>query len=87
MSAKRVWKFEVPVDDQEHMVPWPIVHVSAKDERVLYVWAEVDPAAPRTMPVRVYATGQPLPADGIHCATVGIWPFVWHLYKIVPVND
>lgn len=82
--VRRVWKYEVPVDDHDHLIPfWP-VHVAAKDNATLTAWCEVETAegeAPTLEPFRVFGTGQPIPSGAAHHGTVLVGPFVWHLYN------
>lgn len=84
--TRRIWKYEIPVDDQDHQIPfWPI-HVAAKsdDHAVVVVWCEVELAdgeQPATEAHRVFGTGHPLPDGASHRGTVQSGPFVWHLYN------
>lgn len=87
--TRRVWKYEVPVDDQDHDIGfWP-VHVAAKDAATLLVWCEVETAEgeqPTTEPFRVFGTGHPIPPGAAHAGTVQVGPFVWHLYNMALVG-
>ncbi len=83
---RKIHRFEVPVDDQTHVLRFPIdsiKHVAARDPYFVEVWAEVNPGrdVQRTV-VQVYGTGQPIPDNVEHIGSA-ITPsgtFVWHLY-------
>lgn len=86
---RRVYRYEVPVDDQVHKLPLSgrIVHMDCKQRPdVVEVWAEDTggPVAARTF--RVFGTGQELPDDAIHRGTAVVvdkWGrLVWHLYEV-----
>jgi len=87
----RVWKYNVPVDDQVHEIEMPvlaeIVHVgrAMSGFDALSFWAEVDPE--QTREVRrfmVYGTGHPISRGARHHGTVVFLnlPLVWHLYEV-----
>lgn len=87
--TRRIWKYEVPVDDawHKHYLPKPakIVHVATQPGgfpgyHTVTFWAEVDPDSRFTVrrSFRVYGTGQDV--SGRHIGTAFDGPFVWHLY-------
>lgn len=90
MSTRRILKWTVPVDGQNHHIDsGPIVHIACTgnpDE--VHVWTDTrnDPNDGRT--VRVYATGQPLPDTDITILGTAIYPsrvfphLVWHLVEV-----
>lgn len=91
---KRVYKFAVPVDDQEHTLELtgPIVHIDVKQNPYagpgqlgeFCVWAEsgVYPD-PRERKVRVFGTGQLIEYPAQHLGSAVDQPsgLVWHLYE------
>lgn len=83
--TRRIWKYEVPVDDRNHDVPARVVHVAPAEDRVdaIQVWCEVDDETLHTMPHRVFGTGQPVPIEYEYRGSVQAGPFVWHLYAYV----
>jgi hypothetical protein len=89
----RVFKYEVPVDDQWHEFPelnGDVIHIDAQTPYVVRFWAinydEGSPAllgrpdGPRRF--RVYGTGQPLPECPhlVHGSAV-VGALVWHLVE------
>lgn len=94
-DVKRVYRYEVPIDDDVHPLPTgDIVHVDTREVGVVEVWIEVpDQGDLPNMIVRVYGTGHEVPADAVHLGTAltpdwthqGGQPrgrFVWHLYAV-----
>jgi len=85
--AKRVLKWNVPVDDQSHPVG---------AGRVLYVQCQFGPESVQVWTeeseltgsgerkVRVYGTGQPVPFDAPHLGTAvtADGALVWHLFDV-----
>lgn len=86
---KRVLKWSVPVDDQDHPIGGgKVLHVGCQAGvvDVVSVWTE-EPAVGvhGQRRARVYATGQPVPDGDVHIGSV-IAPvspprtLVWHVY-------
>jgi hypothetical protein len=87
----QILRYEVPVDDQWHMLtlPGPIVHVATRRPEVVEVWATTDGFGSYEYELRVYGTGQPYPAGNGEVCHVGtaIAPgggLVWHLMQRGP---
>lgn len=89
MADRRVLRYEIPVDDQWHVLDLPrgpIVHVASRRPDVVEFWA-IDAADGITLPpraFRVFGTGQPLPpAAGKHIGTAitAGGALVWHLME------
>lgn len=90
----RVLRYDVPVDDQEHIVvSGRVVHVDCRAPDVVTLWALESAVYSRTY--RVFGTGQPIP-DGDNWEHIGtalsphLDPFsprgalVWHLFESAP---
>ena len=89
-GAKRILRYEVPVDDQWHVhdLAGPIVHVAARDPRVVEFWALDEDGWTRDSEFRVFGTGHPLPEGRlVHHGTVIVADgrLVWHLIEGRPV--
>jgi hypothetical protein len=96
-AAKRVYRYEVPIDDQTHTLPissplWdhqgpPLAVAAIRDgERwTVEFWAEHRDGArvyPRSF--RVYGTGHPVPGRSRWCGTTPrLDGLVFHLYEVV----
>ena len=87
--SKTIWKFEVPVTDRARVAMPAGARVLSveigKGLGVVWLWAEVDPAADvGDRGFRVVGTGNPLP-EGVEdmrfLGTVLDGPFVWHVYE------
>lgn len=90
-----VWKFRVPVSDQDTELSVPkgrIVAVGdgqAFPEGVCF-WVEFDrdaPSEPRVF--RIFGTGHEVPSDYQHLGTVegrSSLPLVWHLYERIEAS-
>lgn len=83
----RIFRFEVPVDDQWHPIKLTgsPISVGCRDPRVVEFWAiEADPVHSITRQFRVVGTGQPLPEAcqfwGTAVAPGGA--LVWHLVEL-----
>jgi hypothetical protein len=80
--SHRVLRYEVPVDDVWHPLdlPGPIMHVAARREGVIDVWAsDIGPGARRVF--CVFGTGHDIPDHAAYVGTA-VTPsgqFVWHL--------
>lgn len=87
-----ILRYEVPVDDEWHTLrlSGPIVHVATRRREVVEVWATTDGFGPSDYDLRVFGTGQPIPADppGEVChvgtAIVPGGALVWHLMQRGP---
>lgn len=85
LPSTRILRFEVPVDDQWHLlrVPaGPILHVACRMTTLVEFWMrEHDQSATDVLAFRVYGTGQPTPGparyEGTALAPSG--RLVWHL--------
>ncbi len=79
-----IFRYEVPVDDQWHVLELrgDVVHVAARRPDVVEVWAEHrhDSTRKLTRRFRVYGTGQP-DVEGMHVGTAvaADGRLVWHL--------
>jgi hypothetical protein len=81
-----IYRYEVPVDDQWHLIALsgPIVHVDGRTPHVVEFWALHQGAPTVERAFRVFGTGQPLPLDaGVHRGTVlaAGGRLVWHLFE------
>ena len=89
--ARRVLKWDVPVDDREHEIGGGRVRLVAcqHSHDIVQVWTE-EPEHPgfgRTTPprmARVFGTGHPLPEAANHLGSVVTagGSLVWHLYEV-----
>jgi hypothetical protein len=84
----RVFRFEVPVDDQWHevRVNTDPVHVAARKADVVEFWALVTENAPQiARRFRVFGTGHPIPRGCWHRGTAiaAGGALVWHLLEDV----
>ncbi len=96
-DIKRVYRYEVPIDDGVHMLPaGRVVHVDTRRLRDVEVWIEdssEDTSDDRR--VRVYGTGHDVPEGAVHLGTalsplvpngagtpIERGRFVWHLYAV-----
>jgi hypothetical protein len=85
---KRIFRHEVPVDDERHefCLSGPIVGVGARKSDVVEFWAVDDTTAVKDWRAfQVVGTGQPLPDDVIdfhgHVVVHG-GALVWHLIEV-----
>lgn len=86
MEAKRMFRYEVPVDDQEHgfTLTGPVRAIGGT---LMYVefWYEHDYSATyRQVRFRVFGTGHPVPDYAVYVGTAPRTPegLVWHLYQM-----
>lgn len=85
-DMKRVFRYEVPVDDRPHTFRLTCnpLHVAAADVSTVEFWAENEGdeyAIERTF--RVYGTGHPVPASAKWWGTTPRMDgLVWHLYEL-----
>lgn len=85
-----VYRYEVPVDEEWHMIALtgPILHVHGRRRDVVEFWAIHQPAHHEyTSQFRVFVTGDPLPDRTRHVGTAVIPPYVWHLFEQLPPLD
>jgi hypothetical protein len=79
----RILRYEVPVDDQWHLIRVSRASqltVGCRNERVVEFWAR-ESGATQVLAFRVYGTGQPTPV-GAHYEGTAVAPggrLVWHL--------
>jgi hypothetical protein len=83
----KVFRYEVPVDDEWHDVALsgPIVHVGTPFGQLspLHIWALAETGAPYTARLRVYGTGHTVPDYVVYRGTAIAEPLVWHLFEDV----
>lgn len=82
-TASRVLRYEIRIDDTAQRVPAGKVvlvheHRQGLDNRV-EVWIRVADWELRTQSVRVFGTGQDIPAGWRPLGSCVAGPFVWHL--------
>lgn len=84
----RILRYEVPVDDQWHLLPVvgaSVLHVGCRNQRIVEFWArEAEAGDGEVLAFRVYGTGQPAPAAA-HYEGTAIAPggrLVWHLLSV-----
>lgn len=78
----QILKWNVPVDDQFHPIgAGPVRHVACQHEpNTVQVWTEETSTSCIVRGARVYATGQPIPADIEHVGSALAGPLAWHVY-------
>lgn len=94
-DIKRVYRYEVPIDDAVHMIPdGKVIHVDTRRVTEVEVWIEFPATGGLPdLPVQAFGTGHDIPADAVHLGTAltpdwthqGGQPrgrFVWHLYAV-----
>ena len=86
MSDRRIFRYEVPVDDQWHVhaLSGPIVHVGCRKPSVVEFWAFATNGPTVDRAFCAFGTGQPLPpAAARHVGTVFAagGALVWHLME------
>lgn len=86
-AARRVFRHEVPVDDQWHEfeLTGPILHVATRHYDRVEFWTIADLGGPvRVRTFRVFGTGQPLPDDAAIYIGSAFTPsrnLVWHVFE------
>lgn len=82
---KRVLKWTVPVDGQEHSIgDGKVVHVGIQDHapESIQVWTEQERDSYLAgVFATAYGTGHPIPDHLEHVGSVVAEPFVWHVYR------
>ncbi len=84
----KIFRYEVPVDDEWHPISLfgDVVHVGCRRSDVVEFWAEHDVRRdPITRRFRVFGTGQDVEPDSLHVGTVIVHggALVWHLREAV----
>jgi hypothetical protein len=92
VSRRAVWRFEVPVDDDAHVLELPThfgvhppLHVAARDARFVEFWIEAieDYGTLSRHVLQVFGTGHDLPENAEWRGTaVAPYGLVWHLYQL-----
>lgn len=82
-TKSRIFRYEVRIDDTSHSVPaGEVVLVQAHRQGLgnrLEVWIQVAEGETQTQTVRVFGTGQEIPAGWRPLGSCVAGPFVWHL--------
>jgi hypothetical protein len=84
MSDARIYRYEVPVDDQWHAITGcsTPLHIDSRDPQVVEFWAWPRPDLPARF-FRVFGTGHPIPDGAVYRGTTvapgGV--LVWHLLE------
>lgn len=86
MTTSAIYRYEVPVDDRwhAHNLSGNVLHVGARDPRVVEFWALNSGGYSVRRDFRAFGTGQPLPDDcGPHVGSVVTagGALVWHLME------
>lgn len=90
MSDLSIYRYEIPVDDRWHDLEMTgdIVHIDARTLEVVEVWAFANAYSPVVRELRVFGTGQPIPAGysgaplrHLGTALVRNTGLVWHLMQ------
>lgn len=86
MTTPAICRYEVPVDDQwhPHDLSGQVLHVSARNPRIVEFWALNDGGPAVRREFRAFGTGQPLPEDAWrHAGSVIVagGALVWHLME------
>ena len=98
MTARRVLRYEIPVDDKAHPIPrgpvlmvtpWRLIQTSPAGRVEVWIeteipdnWPNSDPSTTRD--VVVVGTGQLLPDGSRWLGSCLDGPMVWHLYELAP---
>lgn len=82
-EASKVLRYEIRIDDTAQRVPeGQVVLVHAHRQGLgnrLEVWIQVAEGELRTQTLRVFGTGQPIPAEWRPLGSCVAGPFVWHV--------
>ena len=80
--SRRVLKWPVPVDDQDHPIGWgPVALVDSTNPRLVHVWTiEESESVNPWRAARVYGTGQPVVGADEHLGSVNINGLEWHVF-------
>lgn len=95
--TRRIFRYEIPIDDQPHEIPagkvvhlneYRMKHITGERNRV-EVWVEVTLGGASiaddingTQHVQIIGTGHAIPDGATHLATCLDSQLVWHLYRI-----
>lgn len=87
---RRMLRYVVPVDDQQHIIPLTHAPVAVagkphdSDGWAVEFWAEhTNDTPPVNRTFQVFGTGQPLPENAQWIGTCGrVSGLVWHLYEL-----
>lgn len=85
-DTTRILRFEVPVDDEWHLIRVPrnsVLHVDCRFARSVEFWMREHESGTEVRAYRVYGTGQPIPATASYEGTA-LAPggrAVWHLFS------
>lgn len=87
MSERRMFRYEVPVDDGAHEFSLsgdPVAAAATSAGRVVEFWAEHIDGGGLLRYFRVFGTGHPLPANARWVATCPgtASGLVWHLFEL-----
>jgi hypothetical protein len=92
VSENRVYRYEVPIDDQWHAcdLSGAILHVDCRRYDAVEFWALSTDGPQIARHFRVFGTGHPVPADAVPCGSA-LSPhggfaaergeLVWHLFE------
>jgi hypothetical protein len=93
VTARRMFRYAVPVDDRAHVIRLtsrPVAVAVAEGGLSVEFWAEYADGAPVTdRAFRVFGTGHPLPDGAQWAGTCPRTPdgLVWHLFGFEPLAD
>lgn len=85
---RRIFKYEVPVDDRVHSIDLtsgPVLHVDQQYNDVgrVFFWAwNDDQDITSARQFLVVGTGHLTPSGTVYVGTVQVGPLVWHLLEI-----
>lgn len=85
---RTVYRYVVPVNDQAHDIELsgPIVHVAARDHRLVEFWAISGESEPVVRTFQIFGTGHPLPHQAAYVGTTlagSQGQLVWHLFELL----
>ena len=90
---RRIFRFELPLDDQPHEVAEGTVVLVAPDRAgndAVEAWVEVpDPetwvsTGEPSQRLQVFGTGFEIPENALWRGSCAAGTFIWHVYRIVP---
>lgn len=82
-EATQIFRYEVPVDDQWHVIPGcsGVLHVGCRELETVEFWANPVPESMYSRAFRVYGTGHAIEPGAMYVGTA-VAPggsLVWHL--------
>jgi hypothetical protein len=83
--VRRIYRYEVPVDDRPHTVQaGPPLRVEARDVSTVEFWAEDFDGFEPSRTFQVFGTGHDVPPTARWCGTTSRTPegLVWHLFEL-----